>query len=148
VLTVNENQPLLTVILQCFNLCNDLVIGKGLALCLPVGGSETTVLAVVGALVSYVKGCKQHYPVAIDFFLQLARTLLYLLHQVAFGVDKYSCLSQGETLLGKRLCYHLPDPYGISLVIIYMCPQLCRINERLHPAVRNGAFFRIEFHFS
>src|SRR5690606_14186594 len=148
VLTVNENQSLLAVILQGFNLRYDLRIGKGLAFCVLIGGSETAVLAVVYALVSYVKGCEQHYPVAIDFFLQLACACLYFLNQVAFGVDECSCLSQSEALLGKRLCYQFPHPYGVSLVIINMCPQFGRINERLHPAVRYTAFFRIEFHFS
>jgi len=100
-LPVDKYQPLLAVILQGFNLGNDLRIGESLAFCVLVGGSEAAVLAIVGTLVTNIKRCKQHYPVAIYLFLQLTCASLDLLNQVSFGIDECSRFCQGKALLGE-----------------------------------------------
>ena len=98
-LSIDKNQPLLAVILQCFNLGDDLCIGKGLAFRFLVGSSEAAVLAIVDAFVADVQGCKQDYPVSVDLFLKLAGACLDFLHKVSFGIDESSRLSQCEAFL-------------------------------------------------
>ena len=146
-LAIYEDQTLLTIFFQRFDIVHELLVGEGGAHLFAVGGAETAVFAVVHAVVAHVERREQHDAVAIDVAFQRAGALLDLLHQLGVGgVDEHGRLLHRQTVLVQRLGDNLAHSLGRAFGLVDKIPDLFWVNKRFPDLIGNAAFFGVELH--
>ncbi len=146
-LTINENQTLLAVFFQCLNVVHKLLIGERGTHLFFVGGTETTIFAIINTVVAHIQRGKKHNAVAVDTAFQFARTLFNLLHQLRFGsVDEHGGLFQSQTILVQGFLDDFAHPLGRAFRVVDVIPQFIGIDEGFSNFVGDTTFFRMKLH--
>ena len=101
-LTVDEDQPLVPLVLQGTHFVDQLLVAETVTDCAAQRAAETAVLTVIDAVVADIKGSEEHYTVAVHRAFELPGCLEYLVQTLGgLDSDERSRLLDRQRLFGK-----------------------------------------------